>query len=203
MKKILFLVFPLLFSYALTGTTLPDNDQIKAIVLINGEAYLVDVTAKGNIITTYQKIENYFRTNESHNSLLTRLSNGAVSDDAKTIVFYEKETEPIKSYSIENNTPIITGNAQYIGFSPRRAILKDAAVNQVRKIAKGYEQGIILNIQVTSYHKDSYVSRALARNRAKAITDLLHAFGVPKSIIKSASPYGGKETKDNFVNVSF
>lgn len=179
------------------------NESDKAIVLINGEAYLVDVNEKGTIITTYQKIENYFSTSESHNSILTRLSMGAIADDGKKIIFYEKESEPIPSYSSENNSPVLSGNAQYIGFSPRRALLKKTAVDQIRKIAKGYESGSITSITVNAFHQDNYESRALARNRANAISGLLIAFGVNESAINTETPYGGPNTKTDYVNVAF
>jgi len=180
-----------------------DNDPQKAIVLINGVAYLVDVTPKGSIIATYQKIDNYFNTSESHNSLLTRLSKGSISEDSKSIVFYEKEAEPVKSFASENNAPILTGNSHYIGFSPSRAILKKTAVDQIRKIAKSYEHGNLTNILIQSYHQDSYKSRSLARNRANAISDLLKAFGVPQHVVTKETPYGGPNTKADYVGINF
>ncbi|MEL6122893.1 MAG: hypothetical protein AAFR14_04165 [Bacteroidota bacterium] len=175
----------------------------KAIVLINGTAYLVDVNESGNIINTYQRIENYFSTSESHESLLARLSDGAVSDDGSKIVFYEKEVEPIPSYTIENKQPVETGTAQYLGFSPKRALLQTEAVQQIRKISESYQAGTISSIMIESYHRDDYRSRALARNRAAAIRDLLSAFGTDVSIISTMTPYALPDTKYDFVKVSF
>ena len=179
------------------------NEIIKAIVLINGEAFLVDVTLNGNIVTTYQKINNYFKTSESHQSILTRLSKGERSESGSSIVFYEKESEPIPSFTEENKSPIAAGNAQYLGFSPRRAILQTAAVDQIRKIADEYQSGRIQSIGITSYHEDSYESRSLARNRSQAIKDLLHAFGVSYDVISEDMPFGGAGVKSDYVRVQF
>lgn len=191
-----------LAAMCLSFNTLP-NDLVKAIVLINGEAYLVDVTPNGNIVTTYQKINNYFKSSESHQSILTRLSGGKPSANGNSIVFYEKESEPVPTYSEENKTPISSGSAQYLGFSPRRALLQKAAVDQIRKIADQHRAGTISAINISSYHQDTYESRALARNRNQAVRDLLHAFGTPLSAISEEMPFGGTGVKSDYVRVQF
>jgi len=177
------------------------NDPFKAIVLINGEAYLVDLTESGNISATYQKINNYFNSSESHNAILARLSNGSLSENGTSIVFYEKEVEPEVSFAAENKAAITPGNAQYVGFSPRRALLQKQAVDQIRAIANQYQNGIIQSISITSHHRDTYESRSLARNRAKAIYDLLGAFGVSTGIIQMDTPYAPPGSKTDFVRI--
>lgn len=201
MKRFTMLFAIILFSILAMSFQL--NDPVKAIVLINGEAYLVDITPKGNITATYQKINNYFSSNESHNALLTRLSKGSREEGSNSIVFYEKESEPIVPFTIENKQPVSPGNAQYIGFSPRRALLKTDAVNQIRVIAKQYKEGIIQRVHITSNHRDTYESRALARNRAQAIGDLLTAFGLPPSIIEKDNPFAGPGSNTDFVQINF
>jgi len=178
------------------------NTSKKAVVLINGKAFLVDVTPKGNITTTYQRIDNYFSTSESHDLLVDRLSKTAEPTDSK-IVFFEKENEPIPSFSEENKVNIDIGTQQYIGFSPERALLQKAGVDQIRKVAKSYRSRRISNINITSYHADNYRSRSLARNRVQAIKDLLHAFGVALSSISTQTLLGNADTKVDFVNISF
>lgn len=201
MKKCAFLTYLLLMVIVLTSST--QSDPFKAIVLINGEAYLVDITEKGTITATYQKITNYFQTSESHSSILSRLTEAPRAEGGGRIVFYEKEVEPPIPFEIENELPIINGNAQYIGFSPLRALLKKEAVDQIRNIARQYQSGVIQTIRITSQHRDSYQSRALARNRAQAIHDLLEAFGVTTSIIVQDIPYAFPGEKTDFVKISF
>ena len=179
------------------------TDPFKAIVLINGEAFLVDLTEHGAITATYQKISNYFSTSESHNNLLARLSKGSLSESGKSIVFYEKEVEPEIPFASENKAVVAPGNAQYVGFSPRRALLQKEAVDQIREISTQYQQGAIAKIMITSHHRDTYESRSLARNRAKAIHDLLGAFGVSAEIIKMNTPFAQTGSKTDFVRISF
>ncbi len=196
-KKLLFL-----FAMAYSTFCFGQQETIKAIVLINGTAYLVDVTPKGDITTTYQKIENYFQTAESHSSIMTRLSKAERSESG-SIVFYEQQSEPVPSFSEENKKPVDVGNDQYIGFSPDRAILLKTAVDQIRRMADGYRTGTISKIAVTSYFLNNYRSKSLARNRAKAINDLLIAFGVPQSQISIATLPGNLNAKIDFVNIGF
>ncbi len=174
----------------------------KAVVLINSTPYLVDVTPNGDITATYQRINNYFATAESDAILVSRLSKIAEPTDIK-IAFFEKEAEPIPSFTEENKVPISISAEQYIGFSPDRALLQKTGVDQIRKIADSYRSKTINKISVTSYHIDNYRSRSLARNRAKAIKDLLSAFGVSKSQISTESVQGASNTKVDFVHLTF
>lgn len=174
----------------------------KAVVLINATPYLVDVTPDGNITTTYQRINDYFSTSESDASLVSRLSKIAEPTDIK-IAFFEKEEEPVPSFTKENQVPINISAEQYIGFSPNRALLQKKGVDQIRKIADGFRSKAIIAINITSYHIDNYRSRSLARNRAEAIKDLLNAFGVSKSNVSTQSIQGGSDTKVDFVHLTF
>ena len=201
MKKSIFSI--VMFVFALISMSFTQSDPFKAIVLINGEAFLVDLTENGAITATYQKINNYFSSSDSHNTILARLSKGALSESGKSIVFYEKEVEPVVPFTTENKAAVAPGNAQYVGFSPRRALLQKEAVDQIREISSQYSQGAIQKINITSHHRDSYESRSLARNRAKAIHDLLGAFGVSTSIIEMSTPFGQPGSKTDFVRISF
>ena len=174
----------------------------KAVVLINGTPYLVDVTPDGNITNTYQRINDYFSTSESDASIVSRLSKTAVPSNNE-IVFFEKEEEPVPSFTEENKAPILTGAEQYIGFSPDRALLQKAGVDQIRKIADSYRTKTISTINITSYHIGNYRSKSLARNRADAVKDLLHAFGVSNKNISTQTLLGSMETKVDFVHLTF
>ena len=174
----------------------------KAVVLINGTPYLVDVTPKGNITNTYQRINDYFSTSESDANMISRLSKIAEPTDIK-IAFFEKEEEPVPSFTAENKVPINISAEQYIGYSPGRALLQKEGVDQIRKIAKAYRAKTISSIRITSYYLDTYRSRSLAQNRAEAIEDLLSAFGVTKSKISIQTLQGGSDTKIDFVHVTF
>ncbi len=174
----------------------------KAVVLINGTPYLADVTPDGNITTTYQRINSYFASSESTANMVSRLSKIAEPTDSQ-IVFFEKEEEPVPSYTKENKVAILTGAEQYIGFSPDRALLQKAGVDQIRKISESYRAKAISSINVTSYHIGNYRSKSLARNRGNAVKDLLNAFGVSSSSISTQTQQGTSDTKVNFIHVTF
>lgn len=175
---------------------------IKAVVLINGAAHLVDVSRDGNISNVYQRIDNYFTTKEGHASIVKRLSKDAQPDGSQ-IAFFNKEEEPLPSFTEENKLPVKIDGQQYIGFSPGRALLQKAGVDQIRKIAKGYRNGGISAIRIDSYYEDNYRSKSLARNRAQAIKDLLQAFGMPEVNIATSTAQGSIEVKVDFVQLSF
>ena len=192
------MIFFLIFSTCLNA----QEEPIRTIVLINGDAHMVDVAENGDLIAIYQKIERYFSLGESDRTIMARLSKTAEAEDAN-ITFFEKEEEPVPSYTEENKKPIILGSSQYLGFSPQRALLLRKAVDQVRIISESYRAGDIQSIAITSYQENNYRSRSLARNRAKAIKDLLGAFGVPDSIISTRNIDVTPESKLDFVQVSF
>ena len=185
-----------------SGLLKGQDDLIRTIVLINGLPFMVDVTAEGDITEIYQNVPEYFSSRTDHNSLVQKYSNNP-EPQVTSIVFFEKEEEPIPSFTEENKRPIEYGNNQYIGFSPDRALLLKNAVDQIRRIADGYRNNEIGAISVTSYHRASYRSRALARNRAKAIKDLLGAFGMPASLIQTRTTVITPGSKVDFVQVAF
>lgn len=174
----------------------------KAIVLINGDAHLVDVSPKGDIVKTYQKIDNYFSLKESPSQLIARFANVPAIENS-SITFFESEDEPTPTFTVENKAPVVIGNDQYLGFSPGRAVLQKKAVDQIRKISKAYRNGDIQTIHATAYYSDNYRSRSLSRNRAKAIKDLLIAFGLPANMIQTKTVLGTSDVKIDYVNISF
>lgn len=178
------------------------DSTIRTIVLINGEPFLVDVLPNGDITAQYQKVDNYFSSSESHDNILARETKKD-SQPSSSLVFFENEEEPVVPFTEENLAPILPGNEQYIGFSPGKAILQKAAVDQIRKISKEQRGGLFRLIGIRSYNRNNFRSRALSRNRAKAIKDLLIAFGVPENQIASQTLEGTSETKVDFVQVSF
>lgn len=173
----------------------------KAIVLINGEAFLVDVDKDGTILTTYQKVNNYFTSSEPHEKMLVRLSKSTRNEQGG-IAFYELEKEYKAPYIEENKAPIARGNTQYIGFSPEQALLNKAAVDQIRKIAGAYSKGEIRTISIQSFYERSYKSRSISRNRSDAIKDLLAAFGVLPDDIVLGSQELKKGQSANFVSLA-
>lgn len=198
--RILSLIFLI---YAIPSQILGQGlNASKSIVLINGAAQLVDLQSDGTIVAIYQAIPDYFTSSESHEQILARVSGKPVKA-SEGIVFYEKEEEPVPSFTEENKRPILTGASQFVGFSPGRAILTAGAVDQLRTIAKAFQAGSIADIAISSYHRDNYRSRSIARNRADAIRDLLGAFGVNKGIVSIAIPYGGPDVKVDFVRLEF
>jgi len=156
------------------------QSSVRTVVLINGEPYLAEVSTNGDILQRYQKVDNYFSTKESHGSIVSRLSKQA-QPTGEPIVLFEKEAEPVPSYTEENKAPILTGESQYIGFSPDKAILTKSAVD----------------------HVDSYRSRSLARNRARGIKELLGAFGTTRNKVNFEIRDASFGTKVDFVQVVF
>lgn len=192
----------LVFFMVIGSVSKGQETPIRTIVLINGKPFMADLTEKGDLIEIFQKVDNYFTTRESHNAMVTRLSKIA-TPQASQIVFFEKEEEPVLSFSAENTRPITYGNSQYIGFSPGRALLLKAAVDQIRRISDSYRKGEIQSISVTSFQNPSFRSRSLARNRAKAIRDLLGSFGVPNSVVQTQNIKVTPDAKVDFVQVKF
>jgi len=109
----------------------------------------------------------------------------------------------VPSFDEENKAPILTGQTQYLGFSPDKAILTATAVDQIRKISDQHQAGQIDDIFIVSYHLDSYRSRAIARNRARGIKELLGAFGTPRAQVDFEIRDASIGTKIDFVQVSF
>jgi len=176
--------------------------QIRTVVLINGVPYMADVSSNGDILQRYQKIDDYFTAPESHTSIVSRLSKTS-EVTGPSIVLFEKQEEPTPSYTEENKAPILEGTSQYLGFSPQKAILTKTAVDQIRKIAEEYQAGLIGKIEILSYHHDNYRSRAIARNRARGIKELLVAFGTPYPNVDFDIRDASAGTKLDFVRVTF
>ncbi len=178
------------------------DQPIRTVVLIDGVPFLTDISTNGDILQKYQRIDDYFSTRESHNSLVSRLSERP-EPAGESIVLFDKEVEPQPSFTEENKAPILTGENQYLGFSPDKAILTKNAVDQIRQIADQYQNGQINDIFVVSYHLDTYRTRAIARNRAKGIKELLSSFGMPRGKIDFEIRDASVGTKIDFVQVSF
>lgn len=198
MRSSAFLIILIMFSSGLTA----QDDPIRTVVLINGVPFLADVSTEGDILHRYQQVDNYFTTKESHRSIVSRLSDSPeISGDP--IAVFPKQEEPIPSFTEENKAPILSGEAQYIGFSPDKAILTKSAVDQIRKIADQYQAGQIGDILIISYHLDNYRARSLARNRARGIKELLSAFGTPREKVDFEIRDVSIGTKIDFVQVQF
>jgi len=178
------------------------SSQVRTVVLINGVPYMVDISPRGDILQRYQRVDDYFTAKESHESIVPRLSQEPTITGS-SIVLYEKEEEPIPSFTEENKLPILSGASQYIGFSPDKAVLTKAAVDQIRTIADQHQEGQINNIQIVSYHVDSYRSRSIARNRARGIKELLGAFGTSRDKVGFEIRDASVGTKVDFVVVTF
>jgi Outer membrane protein and related peptidoglycan-associated (lipo)proteins len=177
-------------------------NPIRTIVLINGRPTLVDVTPKGNITAIFQGVTDYFTSSASHETLVAKAS--SIKEPSRgSLLAYEAETDPTPTYESDNSRSVLVGATQYIGFSPRRALLLDNAVIQIRNIAKSYKENDIGSIVMLSFHQGEYRSRALARNRAKAIKDLLGAYGMPAHLIKAEQARADGQTKTEYVQMTF
>ncbi len=178
------------------------SSTVRSVVLIDGIPFLADISSSGDILQKFQRIDDYFSTQESHNSIVSRLSESP-QPAGESIVLFEKQKEPVPTFTEENKAPILTGENQYLGFSPDKAILTKSAVDQIRKIADQHQEGQINDIFIISYHLDSYRSRAIARNRARGVKELLGAFGTPRGQVDFEIRDASIGTKIDFVQVSF
>ena len=69
------------------------SSTVRTVVLIDGIPYLADISTSGDILQQYQRIDDYFTTRESHNSIVSKLSERP-EPTGESIVLFEKEKDP-------------------------------------------------------------------------------------------------------------
>lgn len=75
-----------LFGLALSVSAKEDSKVLTNIILINGEAYLVDMDERGEILKQHIYVADYFTSRQSHETLVRRSINrvqgiGSINDD--------------------------------------------------------------------------------------------------------------------------
>ena len=179
----------------------------KAIVLIDGIAFVVEVSQKGAILARYKVLEDYFESNLSDADIIATVDPNIVID-RNVIDFYLDEETDVDG-SADPKPPIATRSQseefttnQYVSFALNRAVLNTQAVIQIRKISQSYVSGQIKDIEILSFHTGDRTTSLLAQNRTKAISDLLQTFGVRERDISIKIEIAQAEANLAFVNIS-
>ncbi len=173
------------------------QEPFKAIVLINGDPFIVDLAGNGSILVRYQRVPDYFSSTTSDLAIIDQYSRqGLIAEQG--LDFYREQIDSPSAATTE----VMTGE-QYIEFSQNRAVLNREAVDQVRAISDAFQEGRFRTVTIVSYHHDTLGSRTLAQNRSKAIADLLNTFGVPLENIIIELPYNARGSDISFVNLRF
>jgi len=180
------------------------QQPFKAIVLINGAPFLVDLAYDGSIAHKFQNVPNYFTQSTTDKEIISQLANQGLIEDDDFSVFQR----PTASTTLTSKPDYVDGvtifrDRQFISFSLQRAVLNREAVTQVRAIADAYQEKRFEKVMINAYHIDTPESRILARNRANAIADLMETFGVSPGSINVNLPVTLRENNLSFVNISF
>jgi hypothetical protein len=196
----------LLFAIALfTFFDLIGQNNIRSIVLINGEPFIADLSVNGSIVAKYQNVPDYF-TNGLDDQQIIALAEkkGLISGGSLELYTDNLDDDKIPDIStFKNISTEPSNNKQYIAFSRGRAILNRVSVDQIRAISDAYTENKISSITINAYHKDTEESRILAANRGNAISRLLSTFGVNSNDIQVNMPYGADGDQLYFVYLSF
>ena len=192
------------FALLLFAFHLHAQNPSKAIVLINGQPFVVELMSDGSIFKKYQGVPKYFSMTSTDEAIIDQLSKqGLIEDSDFSVLRDTEETPQFGAGPAKIDGIDVLNDQQYISFSLQRAILNRDAVNQVRAIADAYQEGRFARVFINAYHTDSERSRRLARNRANAIADLMETFGVNPSAINVNLPVTLNENALSFVNVAF
>lgn len=167
----------------------------RTVIMINGKTHLADVAQDGSIIARYQQIPDYFNGTLSDDQVIASIERSGLQSDGQ-ISFYASDlddnTPPIlSSFSYETEVP--NSEERFILFSRNRAILNQQAVDKIRSIADQYEVGRLNQITMQAYYSETEASVILARNRTKAIKDLLMTFGMPENQISIETVRGNQD----------
>lgn len=180
------------------------QNPTKAIVLINGQPFVVELMSDGTILKKYQGVPKYFSMAATDEAIIDQLSKQGLIEDSDFSVFRDTDSVPeFGEGPAEIDGIDVLRDQQFISFSLQRAILNRDAVDQVRTIANAYQEGRFSRVFINAYHTDTERSRRLATNRANAIADLMETFGVKPSAINVNLPVTLNESSLSFVNVGF
>ncbi len=201
MRKVILLLV-LFFTINLSKSYTQSSSR--TIVLINGTAHIVDLSTNGSILAQYQSIPDYFNSTKTNEQIIAEYETKGLNNLGQIELYtdYNQGKMPELS-SFKKSEIVLDENKQYIAFSRGRAILNQKAVDQIRLISDAYQRNEIREIIINSYHDDSVRQRILAKNRSKAISDLLNTFGVQSKNIQINMPYGQENNQLYFVYLSF
>ena len=184
-----------------------DQPSKRGIVLIDGIAFVVEMSDKGAILARFKKIDDYFETSLSDEEIVASIDPNVVID--RTVIDFYLDDASDEDGSADPIPPALPemdveseSSSQYVSFALNRAVLNTQAVHQIRKISQTYLVGQIDKIEILSFHKGDRTTRLLAQNRSKAISDLLQTFGVNKNAILINVDRAPSDANLAFVNIS-
>ena len=154
-----------------------DENFLTTIILINGVPFLVELDREGDVIFNYTEVSDYFDSSEPHESMVSRLSSKYDSDVA------------------------YLQNSRLIIFQENLSMLNNTAVDNIRDVARLYNQGFLQNINITASHEKNRNDEALASYRIDAISQLLIDFGVRKGDISADMKIYKSDIPNQFVKI--
>lgn len=153
-------VSALLFVGSLTqAAIIEDADLLTTIILIEGEAHLVDLAQDGEFVVSYGMVPSYFTSSLGHDEIVARSVNK-----------YKENAD-------------VASRIKFISFESTASVLDEQAVDYIRSIAVSFEAdknaGILLTIgrSVTAGDVDH-------QQRINTVKELLTGFGVDKDHIQ-------------------
>lgn len=182
------------------------QDNKRAIILINGTAYVADLAPNGSILHRYQSVPDYFSNGATDQQIIAKAESQGLNSDGSLELYAESlDSELVPDIQTFRRVEdyLAEGESQYIAFSRDRALLNQKAVDQVRSIADAFVAGRLSRLTIRSFHHDTTKSRTLANNRSKALFDLLTTFGMSASAIDIETPYGAEDDQLYYVYLTF
>ena len=180
MKNAIFISLILLLAQVLNASTsdLKEGNEIKkTIILINGAPFLVDIDDTGKVVYNYLLVENYFKSEETHENLIEKAE--------------EEYNEELSMLS----------NSRLIIFDEQSSLLDDMAVDNIRELANKYNSGILQNINITAGYQPNERDEIEAEDRISAISQLLLDFGVKEGDISADLKIYRSELPNQFVKI--
>ena len=154
-----------------------DEYFLTTIILINGIPFLVELDREGDVVFNYTEVSDYFDSSEPHESMVSRLSHK-----------YDSEFAFLQ-------------NSRLIIFQENLSMLNSTAIDNIRDVARLYNQGFLQNINITASHEESRNDETLASYRVDAISQLLIDFGVRKGDISADMKIYKSDIPNQFVKI--
>lgn len=192
----------LLFAYAASSYA---QGTVRSIILVNGEPFIADLTVNGSVVAKYQKVPDYFTNGLDDKAIIANAERQGLKSEGSIELYADNlDDAPIPALSeFRSISDDNIDSKQYVAFSRGRAILNRQSVDQIRAISDAYQTGQISEVVINAYHNDTEQSRILAKNRGKAISDLMTTFGMSPTSIQVNMPYGSESDQLYYVYLSF
>lgn len=152
------------------------DDMMTTIILINGEAHLVDVAPDGELLVSYGTVPDYFTTSLSHEEIL-----------AQSIA------------KVESDRSDRLDRIRFVSFGVEKHMLNELAVDHVREISHKIAQSgagkIILTVGITATKE--------ALMKAQQVAELLKDFGVKSDHIQILQKQYLGDEPNNFIKMEY